>query len=347
MPTIWQRPDSGRWYVVWREHGRLHRTLCRNKSHARDLLRDVQLKTALVKSGLRDIHASRQGAQLEFGTWAQEFLDGPAKALSPSAQRHYEALIRLHLGPILGTVKLANIDALMVQDLTTALHRGRSAVMVNRNLSLLKTLLRRARDAGYLSRVPKIARLKEVPERPRRAYADREVRAILKHTTGDLRLMVQMALGTGIRRGALLRLLWADVDLRRRTVRVEKGKGGKTRTIPLPQALVATLRAQKKAAGGDRVFRWTDFPERPWRAALKAAGLPLTFHELRHTYTTRLLQEGVDVRTVRDLVGHTSIVTTERYTHASVDRGRAGVDRLGSHLFPASQKPRKSPTNRR
>jgi len=70
-----------------------------------------------------------------------------------------------------------------------------------------------------------------------------------------------------------MRLTWGDVDFRRKSVRVEKAKGGKTRTLPLPTELVAALMRRKRGAAGDPLFGRTTFPQKDWNAAQKAAGL--------------------------------------------------------------------------
>ncbi len=67
----------------------------------------------------------------------------------------------------------------------------------------------------------------------------------------------------------------------------------------------------------------------------------MSFHELRHTYLTGLLQSGVDVRTVRELAGHASIATTERYTHPAMDRARDAVENLLSRIIPPRKQAKK------
>ncbi len=148
---------------------------------------------------------------------------------------------------------------------------------------------------------------------------------------------LELTYASGLRVSELTGLDLADLDFARRTVRVH-GKGGKDRVapfgIPAERALTAWLAARLRLVregSGDAVFlgeRGRRLDPRTLRAALHRltalAGVKdLSPHGLRHSAATHLLEGGSDLRTVQEMLGHSSLATTQRYTHVSPERLRA------------------------
>jgi len=144
------------------------------------------------------------------------------------------------------------------------------------------------------------------------------------------RALLEIGYGAGLRINETLRLLVTDIDSQRMTIRVFQGKGKKDRYVPLPQKLLETLRSYYKQARPQRYLfpsRKTGRPlhsttvgrilERTLRCARiqKAA----TFHTLRHSFATHQIEAGVSIRVVQTLLGHSSLFTTQRYTHVAGD----------------------------
>jgi integrase len=146
-----------------------------------------------------------------------------------------------------------------------------------------------------------------------------------------LRPMLVLALHTGMRKGEILALRWQDIDLSRRVLTVQKSKNGLKRGIPLSECLTATLRALKadtKVIGiSGRVFPISDRSLRQaFAKALRKAHIhDFRFHDLRHTFATRLVQGGVDLYRVQKLLGHKSIAMTMRYAHHCPESLRSSV----------------------
>jgi integrase len=135
----------------------------------------------------------------------------------------------------------------------------------------------------------------------------------------------------------LLSLTWGDIDFRRRviTVRAAYTKNGESRSIPMNDVLTTTLKAVKmKVSTEGPVFRTPQGgPYRNFRTAFERAvehaGLEdFTFHDLRHTFASRLVMAGVDLPTVKELLGHKGIAMTLRYTHLSTDHKQRAVNML-------------------
>jgi integrase len=149
--------------------------------------------------------------------------------------------------------------------------------------------------------------------------------------------LVITALHTGFRASELRSLTWDDVDVRHRMITVRAGyaKNGEARSVPMNQLLTDTLKSVKLAHNqGDWVFCNRDgMPYRSFRSAFeravrKAEVKDFTFHDLRHTFASRLVMAGVDLPTVKELLGHRDISMTMRYTHLSSDHKQTAVGKL-------------------
>lgn len=156
-----------------------------------------------------------------------------------------------------------------------------------------------------------------------------------------LRNLVTMALHTGMRLGEILSLRWALVDLVHRRVMVQTvlAKTARARTIPLNETarlLLAVHALSSSPEPGSLVFGTSCGTEhtgsnvnRAFRLAVKRAKIaPVRFHDLRHTFATRLAQNDVDLYRIQRLLGHTSPTMTQRYAHHSTGSLAPAVSRL-------------------
>ncbi len=149
-----------------------------------------------------------------------------------------------------------------------------------------------------------------------------------------------VSINTGLRQGEAFELTWRHVDLERAILTVvgTTAKSGTTRHIPLNAEALAALRgwrAQAVAtAPDDRVFPARDGARldnvhNAWAGLLKTAGITgFRWHDLRHHFASRLVMCGVDLNTVRELLGHSSYSMTIRYAHLAPEHRAAAVARL-------------------
>lgn len=219
---------------------------------------------------------------------------------------------------------------------------GVAAGTVNRGTTkLLRHLLSRASIAW---RVPvqniQWARhmLKEPQERVRELSADEET-VLMQAIRPDLRPIVEFALLTGCRRQECLNLEWRHIDWRNRSFRVT-GKGDKTRSIPMAQAVhdllrtlpraherVFTYKIQRGRHAGERKPIQAEGLKTHFAGALARSGVvDFRFHDLRHTAATRLLRATGNLRLVQRLLGHEDIATTTKYAHVTDDDLRQGLE---------------------
>jgi integrase/recombinase XerD len=153
------------------------------------------------------------------------------------------------------------------------------------------------------------------------------------------RALMELAYGVGLRLNEILHLKVSDIDSQRMTIRVEQGKGRKDRYVMLPPTLLETLRTYWRACrprtwlfpGRDETKRLDPTaPQRMIRVARLKARLdkPGSFHTLRHSFATQLLERGTNVRVIQTLLGHRCLHTTERYMHVAGDYLRQTVSPL-------------------
>jgi integrase/recombinase XerC len=216
---------------------------------------------------------------------------------------------------------------------------------VARGIAALRSFCRFSKRQGWLDVDPSAALA--APRKPRRlvavisaqdvALAIQACRSCAEAAEGDearrfsrAALVLELLWGSGLRLAELVGLDWRDVDLAGCQLRV-MGKGRKERLVPLTDPAIRALEAWRSASvQADAVFagrcgrigRRT--VERDVKAAIGTlgAGLPDWPHALRHSFATHLLDGGADLVSVKELLGHSDLATTQVYTHVSVERLR-------------------------
>lgn len=160
---------------------------------------------------------------------------------------------------------------------------------------------------------------------------------LMKHAFPWVHNIVLFALHTGMRQGEILSLKWSEVDFKRRTATLLKTKNGHRRTAPLNRTVMELLAQVGKVRSITGYVFTTEHGmkvdasnlRRAFTLAKKKAGVEdFRFHDLRHTFATRLVQQGVELYVVKELMGHKSITMTMRYAHHNPESLRFGVDVL-------------------
>jgi len=254
--------------------------------------------------------------------------------------RHMEAIeLRVrNLAKQFDGVPLEDITAEAVdlyQDKRRA--EGVSDATINREVAVLRHMLRLAvRKWRWLRQDPFFEMLPE-PDPRENELTEADQKKLLAHLKPAFCDLVQAALLTGMREGELLRLEWRQVNLAERVLDFPPTKRGKKRPMPINENLYYIL-ARRKAdpKRSERVFTKPD--GEPWskwavhyhlKRGVEAAGIkPLWFHDLRHTFSSRLVRGGVHAVYVQELLGHKSSKTTERYMHARTSDLQAAVGTL-------------------
>lgn len=218
--------------------------------------------------------------------------------------------------------------------------RQRSPASVNREFELLSRILTMAVDFGLMRSNPcgKVRKLRLDNKRTRYLTIEEEQRLLFvcDGQRSHLKQLVILALNTGMRRGELLHLEAADVDVSRSQIYVRNTKSGKDRAVPINQAARGVFEKLLQLKPAGRIFEIESFKS-SWRSACRDAEISdLRFHDLRHTFATRLADAGADAFTIAALLGHSGIVMASRYTHATDQGKREAVTalKMACHNFP-------------
>jgi integrase len=215
----------------------------------------------------------------------------------------------------------------------------RTIASVNRELELLRAILRFAQSEGWLKHSPHVAISKADETERMRILTQQEEPNLLDACTGKrihLRPLLIAALDTAMRRGELFKLRWSDVNLKKCTIyiRVTNTRSPHPRTVGITPRLLVELEklyeeSPKEPEG--LVFGVKDTVKRSFASACKAAGIQgFRFHDCRHTAITRMLRSGVDPAQVMKLSGHTQWKTFLRYVNLDELAVKEYADRLAA-----------------
>jgi integrase/recombinase XerD len=199
----------------------------------------------------------------------------------------------------------------------------------NNSISAVKAWLKWCVRSGYLSRSPAEA-IKKIPtqENARESLSPSQIKAIVKSALDEeIYPLIMTALYAGMRKSELFRLVWEDVDLKQGIITVKVSKSKKVRRIPIATKLRAVLTPRRKESGSIcDVNQWQqrDILKRIFNRAGVSGG----WHHFRHTFCTMLLRSGVDIKTVCELAGHSSISVTSKYLTSTPSHMATAVNSL-------------------
>jgi integrase len=218
-----------------------------------------------------------------------------------------------------------------------------SRVTINKELRTLRSGFNLGRELGYANDNPfKSARLLRVPEiEPEHLSIDEFQRLLVVIDDPDTATLVEFAVLTMLRRSEIVNLKWEDVDLARRVVHIKNRaeftvKGMKPRPVPLSERAICILVTRTR--DGCYVFPGADGKRlnggslsRRFKKYARKCGLPdgIHFHSLRHTGASWLVQSGVPLYSVQKILGHSSPLVTQIYSHLAEEHLREAVERIG------------------
>jgi len=330
----------------------------------------AKLKQAIEKA--KGLDAAKVG-RYTVGQWMEVWFEHYAKVkVRPSSHQTYRGYIDNHIKPNIGKIPLEKLTSLELQkfykkllekgrvDRLESKHqsKGLSAKTVRNIHQIISSAMKLAQEQKLISTNPADGcALPRLEHREMQTLPVEQLQSFLREArdSGVFELYY-LELATGLRRGELLGLKWEDIDLERGDLRVRRQIARingevveaplKTknayRTLPLAEDTIGVLEAQRKKTGSSQwVFpSTTGGPISPdsvlhmLHRVLKRAGLPrVRFHDLRHTYATLALQNGVDVKTVSGMLGHFSAgFTLDTYVHVTTASQRQAARTMGSIL---------------
>lgn len=287
--------------------------------------------------------------------------------LKPSSFQSYEGTYRNYIiGSKLEMLKVHKIQTIQIQEYYNELGKTKSYSQIKKLNKLLKSFFIYAIQQGYLLRNPcnglTIPNKEQTIKKENIEYFDEdEISELKKAIKGHfLEPLILTALGTGLRQGELLALRWKNVNLQNNTIKVEESikkvyifdsDGNKKqetiiqrpktstsiRIVDIPTKLVSILSNLSHESeyvfskNGEPLSSKTVFGN--WKRILSKNNIPhKKFHALRHTYATMLLTNGVDLKTVQDLMGHSDIAITQIYLHVLPHVKITAVNKLNNLL---------------
>jgi integrase len=334
----------------------------------------IQAKLALGDGGLlepeRSVPSFEEAAERWLTTHSQ------MGQIRPSTQADYARTLRLYALPKFGTRSVTTITREDVRGLVVdLLGQGKSRSLARNLLAPIRQTFNQLIDDGVVSANPasRMGRYLKAKIDPRSRIdpllvdEERSLLETARHDFPRAYPLFLCALRTGMRLGELFGLQWGDIDFQshfievRRTVKdggkVFPPKNGKIRRVDLSDQLATTLRALLVERKAEKLRKgWTDLPEwvfcseagtslhksdfqrRVFHKLLAKAGMRrVRFHDLRHTFASRLLQNSESLVYVKDQMGHHSIqVTVDIYGHLVPGANRAAVNRLDEGITAAT-----------
>ena len=314
------------WYIDYYVNGRRNReAVGSSKKPAESIL--AKRRVQVVENRFLDIESR---PNVKFEQLATQYLEY-AKTNKRSWERDARS-IRVLDGWFHGK-KLFEITALQIENYKSARVRVVSPPTVNRELACFKHMFTKAIEWEMATKNP-VKQVKLFQENPGRIryLENEEVTRLLEECTEHLRPIIIVALFTGMRKSEILALQWSDLDLKRKIIHIEKTKSGHSRDIPMADPVFFALKGRQTQSehvfshedGTPRINIRTAFDNNLRRAQIK----DFTFHDLRHTFASHLIMNGVDLLTVKELLGHRSINMTLRYAHLSPEHKKKAVASL-------------------
>ena len=311
--------------------------------------------------------------RMTLSEWLDRWLEQMASVLRLSTLEHYHSDMEHHVKPYLGQKKLTQITPADLRKLYDTLKqhgrvhprpgqsRGLSTTTVHGIHTTLHHALKSAVDQRLLPHNPADhVEPPKVSHKPMKILNDEQLDAFLSAVEQDpiWKDFFYTELTTGLRLGEICGLMWSDFDPRKGTLSVNrtihKEKGGRlvtgdtktyagTRKIVLPDSTAELLRCRKKNSYSVWIFPNPIKPEAPMNPStayhqlkklLEENGPPdLRFHDLRHTFATYALANGVDPKTLSGILGHTKAsFTVDTYTHTTTDMHKKAAEIVGGFL---------------
>jgi len=338
------------WWLDFLHQGKRHTVRI-----GKNITRTVAGEIAVTKRGQilkGEIGIGRKRKDLLFEKAAEIFLDWIKANRRPKTHQSYSECAK-QLGQSFNGKKLGEIAPFLVEKHKKKRVDAGRRVSANRELSCLHAIFNRCRDWGKYegeNPVEKVKLLKEPKSRVRYLESAEEAKLLEHATEPRLRTIILAGIHAG------LRIASEALTLRRQSVSLERGswgqwgflaveaayaKSGSTRTIPLNSTLHNAFADYFRATGEHGDFVFANKEGRPYRSARSAfrtacknASLKgVTPHTLRHTFASRLVMAGVDLRTVQELGGWASLRMVERYSHLSPSHRAEAIERIASKNF--------------
>jgi len=321
---VFERPKGSGiyWFRYADQFGKLHREKVGPKSLA---VQAYQKRKIEIKEGKFFPEMIRRKRAILFRDMAKLYLEEHSKVNNRSWRTDKTRLERLI--ERFGTTPLSNITKLDVERFRSVLAKELAPATVNRHIALLKSIFNKAISWGKSEHNP-VRGIKLFKETHRiRFLSDEEEEHLNTIFPPKYWPWVEFAFHTGLRRENQFGLRWENIDFGTGIITIPQSKSGEIHYVSMNDRVVEILRNMPSRFHSPYVFTSTNgqtpmnsrnFIQRIFLPHVRQAAIPkFRWHDLRHTFASRLVMAGIDLRTVQELMGHKTITTTMRYAHLS------------------------------
>ncbi|MDG6004969.1 MAG: site-specific integrase [Candidatus Brocadia sp.] len=327
---------GGVWWVCIRHEGKkIQKSLeTGDKKLAKAI--EAKIKAGLVEGKFFD---KPIGHNKTFKDMMEKLMKEYAHKNSLNTQKSYSVSLK-HLLPYFGDSRLTAITPRMISEYKVLRYNeGVKPATINRERALLSKAFNLAiKEWEWIKENPVSKVSKEKENKRERWLSEDEEKKLLENSPQWLRDIIVFAVYTGLREDELLSLQWSRVNLFNKTIVIQETKSGKPRTIPLLETALNILTEKSKVRNLKSEFVFLSNAAtkidchnliRAFNNTTRKAGIQdIRFHDLRHTFATKLSQRGYSEKKISELLGHYSIVMTERYIHHNVKSLRIGMQVL-------------------
>lgn len=311
-----------------------------DKKGARRILKQMEIEHI---KGRLDI---RETKEILFYDYIDQYLKY-CKTNKTSSTYKRELEVIKHLKSCFGNVALSKVDNKTIEDFKSIrINQGLAPSSLNRELTVLSAMLKKALEWNYIDKIPNLTIMKLL-KRPPRFLSIEEVERLLESSTPWLKPILLVLRNTGMRIGEVLQLKFTDIDLENSAIMVRSQKTNNYRIVPIngelneilewlskyyvhPKSMQVSIRhsKQKEYLFCHPCGSSIKSIKNSFNKACAKAGIKATPHTIRHTFASHLVMNQVDLVSIKELLGHSSISTTMIYSHVSREYKSLTVARL-------------------
>ncbi len=308
---------------------------------------------------------------MTYKNWLAEWLENYIRTSNKTrTYERYKNMIAIHINPHLGDYETDDISAIILQKFVSTLlnkdnkrtQKGLSPSYIACIMAVVKSSLKTANTLGIINKFDaNNVKLPKIIEKQVDCFSVHEQKKVENYILNNHKAQLKgiiICLYTGLRIGELLALTWDDINFEKRTLNISKSchdgyTDGKhcvvmdtpktqnsARQIPLSKPIIPLLKELKKNSKCDYVISYNDKPilvrtyQRTFELLLKRLNIPHKgFHATRHTFATRAIECGMDVKTLSEILGHkNATITLNRYAHSLWEHKADMMNSLGKML---------------
>ena len=316
------------WYIDFYADGRRIRKRVGSR-------RDAENALAAVKADiLRGEYRFKKESRIRFEDFTEKYLEYGKINKKRSWERDRSSIknMNLHFGGML----FSKIAPLHIEEYKKKRLEKVQPATVNRELACLRHMFNLSKKWKIVNENP-VNEVKFLQERKieMRILNREEAGRLIDGAVDYLKPIIIIALNTGMRRGEVLGLHWNDIDFDKHYIFIKQTKSGVMRKVPMNSLVAEALRGIERRDSfvffNTKTNKYLYRIDRSFKTACRKAGIPdLRFHDLRHTAATQMIMGGVDLVTVKEILGHSKIEMTMRYAHPTPENKRKAVAVLES-----------------